>query len=122
MDDWFETDGQRELRQIFQGQSQMYETLREVNKKIDEVVGRQERTMSLMSQQAGVAIPPQAGVAHDPSLPIGQFDSIKRHEVDAVFNNQNKILGNVQDLLYVSICVYFYERIVVMFFFCLQQV
>lgn len=36
-EDWFESDGQRELRQIFQGQGQIHDTLRELNKKVDEV-------------------------------------------------------------------------------------
>lgn len=37
LDDWFESDGQRELRQIFQGQGQIHDVLRDLNKKIDEV-------------------------------------------------------------------------------------
>lgn len=36
-DDWFESDGQRELRQIFQGQGQIHDVLRDLNKKVDEV-------------------------------------------------------------------------------------
>lgn len=36
-DDWFESDGQRELRQIFQGQGQIHDILRDLNKKVDEV-------------------------------------------------------------------------------------
>lgn len=57
-EEWFESDNQRELRQIFTGQSQMFEVLRELNRKLDEVVGRQERTLSLLSSvQAGGAQP-----------------------------------------------------------------
>ena len=53
-EEWFESDNQRELRQIFTGQSHMFEALRELNRKLDEVVGRQERTLSLLSSvQAG---------------------------------------------------------------------
>lgn len=37
MDDWFESDGQREFRQIFQGMGQINEVLRDLNKKVDEV-------------------------------------------------------------------------------------
>ena len=48
--EYFETDNQRELRQIFAGQSQMFDALRELNRKLDEVVGRQERSLSLISQ------------------------------------------------------------------------
>lgn len=49
-EEYFETENQRELRQIFSGQSQMFDALRELHKKLDEVVGRQERTLSLISQ------------------------------------------------------------------------
>lgn len=57
-EEWFESDNQRELRQIFTGQSQMFEMMRELNRKLDEVVGRQERTLSLLSSvHAGVAAP-----------------------------------------------------------------
>lgn len=62
-EEWFESDNQRELRQIFTGQSQMFELMRELNRKLDEVVGRQERTLSLLSSvHAGVATP--AGTLH----------------------------------------------------------
>lgn len=50
MEEWFENDNQRELRQIFGGQSQIFDVLRELNRKLDEVVGRQERSLSLLSQ------------------------------------------------------------------------
>lgn len=51
-DEYYETENQgvRELRQIFNGQSQMFDALRELHRKLDEVVGRQERTLSLISQ------------------------------------------------------------------------
>lgn len=49
-EEYFETENQREMRQIFTGQSQMFDVLRELNRKLDEIVGRQERTLSLISQ------------------------------------------------------------------------
>lgn len=49
-DEWFETDNQRELRQIYAAHSHMSEVLKEMNRKLDELVGRQERTLSLISQ------------------------------------------------------------------------
>lgn len=54
--EYYETESQKELRQIFNGQSQMFDALRELNRKLDEIVGRQERALSLISQvQAGQA-------------------------------------------------------------------
>lgn len=93
-EDWFETDNQRELRQIFQGQSSMFDVLRDLNRKIDEVVGRQERTLSLLSavQQAG-------GM---PALPPGTApllsDGVKRQEVEALIQNQNVILNAAMEI------------------------
>jgi len=48
-EEFYESDNQRELRQIFAGQSQMFQAMREHSHKLDEVVGRQERIMSLLS-------------------------------------------------------------------------
>ncbi|KAK9890972.1 hypothetical protein WA026_013309 [Henosepilachna vigintioctopunctata] len=100
-DDWFETDDQRELKQIFQGQIQIHQVVKELSRKLDEIVGRQERTMSLITQQA-------SGLAHGqvpPPPPPGQVpqggygaDTIRRHEVDAMFNSQNQIAGLLNEL------------------------
>ncbi|XP_060521569.1 protein ERGIC-53 [Cylas formicarius] len=99
LEDWFESDNQRELRQIFQGQNQIYDIIRDLNRKLDEVIGKQERTLSLISQQAG------AVGGHVPASPASQAlpvdsssDSIRRHEVDAMFNNQNQILNAAREL------------------------
>lgn len=37
------------MQQIFQGQSHMLEVLRGLHRKIDEVIGRQERALSMLS-------------------------------------------------------------------------
>ncbi|PNF41175.1 hypothetical protein B7P43_G01436 [Cryptotermes secundus] len=95
-EEWFESDNQRELRQIFTGQSQMFEMMRELNRKLDEVVGRQERTLSLLSSvQAGVAPPGGAGQA--PGQPV-LVDTIRRHEVELVLSNTNAILNAARDI------------------------
>ncbi|CAG2068440.1 unnamed protein product, partial [Timema podura] len=60
-EEWYESDNQRELRQIFTGQSQMFDALKELNRKLDEVVGRQERTLSLLSSVAAGGAPAIAG-------------------------------------------------------------
>lgn len=52
-DEWFESDNQRELRQVFSVQAQMYEAIRVLGNKLDEVIGRQERTLSLLSTVPG---------------------------------------------------------------------
>lgn len=98
MEDWFESDNQRELRQIFSGQNQIYEVVKELGRKIDAVVGRQERTLSLISQQTGGVVQTQQGTqgGGGPSL----IDTINRHEVDMMFNNQNQVINLMKEMRY----------------------
>ncbi|XP_011258114.1 protein ERGIC-53 [Camponotus floridanus] len=97
-EEYYETEGQKELRQIFNGQSQMFDALRELNRKLDEIVGRQERALSLISQvqavQGGMQVNGQLG-----QQPVA-IDSvgIRRQEVDAVLNNQNIILSAAKEI------------------------
>ncbi|KAL6268432.1 hypothetical protein P5V15_001568 [Pogonomyrmex californicus] len=83
----FESENQRELRQIFNGQSQIFDGLRELHKKLDEIVGRQERTLGLISQIG------QGQSGHQPLI-----DTIRRQEVDAVLDNQNLILNTAREI------------------------
>lgn len=79
----------------------MFDVLRELNRKLDEVVGRQERTMSLLSAvQAGGALGQPAqpqGQAQMPP-PVHGVEGITRQEVQAVLNNQNIIVNSVVEL------------------------
>eukprot|EP00096_Caligus_rogercresseyi_P002019 TRINITY_DN1364_c0_g1_i2.p1 TRINITY_DN1364_c0_g1~~TRINITY_DN1364_c0_g1_i2.p1 ORF type:complete len:369 (-),score=126.45 TRINITY_DN1364_c0_g1_i2:1216-2322(-) len=45
---WF-SDSDKELQQIFQGQSAIKDTITDLHRKMDEIIGRQERTLSLLS-------------------------------------------------------------------------
>ncbi|XP_034946790.1 protein ERGIC-53 [Chelonus insularis] len=93
-DEWFESDNQRELRQIFGGQSQIFDVLRELKHKTDEIVGKLERVMSLVSQvQVGGIQPGVTG-----GQPIQMIDTIRRQEVDAVLSNQNIILNTAREI------------------------
>ena len=55
-EDWFEEEQIRELRQIFQGQSELRGIVQALGRKLDEIVGRQETTISLVSSIQGGAI------------------------------------------------------------------
>ncbi|XP_066589182.1 protein ERGIC-53 [Prorops nasuta] len=94
-DEYFETDNQRELRQIFSGQSQTFEALRDLNRKLDEIVGRQERTLSLINQIQVGGVQTTGG---QPGQPIQLIDTIRRQEVDMVLNNQNVILNTAREV------------------------
>lgn len=98
-EDWeefFEDDNTRELKQIFEGQSAMHGVLRDLHKKMDEIIGRQERSLSLLTgiQNSGARGGGQpaaagAGVA---------VDTIRRDEVNAVLANQKELVSAARDI------------------------
>lgn len=97
MEDWFESDNQRELRQIWQAQSSMTEVLRDLSRKMDDVIVRQERTIGMVSggvqqqpQQPGQ--PPQVGVQ------VPMIDTIRRHEVDSLMTSVNILITTVREI------------------------
>ncbi|XP_048486538.1 protein ERGIC-53 isoform X2 [Plutella xylostella] len=99
MEDWFESDGQRELRQIFQGQGQIHDILRDLHKKVDEVIGKQMTSLSMLThvysgQQGQLAPQGQPGQAPPqmPTLPIG------RHDWDALLANNQMIINTIAEL------------------------
>lgn len=52
----------RELQQIFMGQSEVFESVKQMHRKLDEVIGRQERALSLISSiQSGTNVGVQTG-------------------------------------------------------------
>ncbi|CAN8013792.1 unnamed protein product [Ixodes persulcatus] len=86
----YDTQQQRELRQIFEGQSHMFEGLKALHRKLDEVLGRQERTLSLVSAGgAGVAV---GGV---PPPQMGGVPSLQRHEAESLLSSQRELLQTV---------------------------
>lgn len=78
----------------------MFDAMRELNRKLDEIVGRQERTLSLISQVqvGGVQVQGHAGQQGHQAQPIQLIDTIRRDEVNSVLNNQNSILTAARDL------------------------
>lgn len=79
----------------------MSDGLRELNRKLDEIVGRQERTISLvtMQLQQGGSDGQQKGVLGDPVAQQGfSGDSIRRNEVDMIINNQNLLINTLREV------------------------
>ncbi|XP_076438963.1 protein ERGIC-53-like [Babylonia areolata] len=102
MDSLYESESQRELRQIFDGQMGIQDTIKEVSRKLDELLGRQElvlaKVSTLSSGGQGQQVPQvqqQAGGGRQQQVYV---DTIKRHEVDRVLNNQNDVLQQIRDL------------------------
>jgi len=94
-DDFFEDDNTRELKQIFQGQSSMNEVLRDLHRKMDEIIGRQERSLSVLTsiQNSRGGAPVQAAGGAAPAI-----DTIRRDEVNAVLANQKELVGAARDI------------------------
>lgn len=97
LDDWFETDNQRELRQIYQSQKQMVDHLRDLSRKMDEVVGRQERTLGLLSAKGGAVAPQQHHQGVPPPTGGGGFVD-HRNEINTILTNQNAFLGSIREI------------------------
>lgn len=109
LDDWFETDNQREWRQLWQSHTQIQLELKDLGRKMDEMIGRQERTMGLLSinAQQQQQQPPQhqpPGTAQiqyqqpPPSSQQGFADTIRRHEVEAIIQNQNHFVATLREM------------------------
>ncbi|KAJ8311485.1 hypothetical protein KUTeg_010840 [Tegillarca granosa] len=95
----FEAQGERELRMIFDGQTDIHTTLKQLNRKLDELLGRQEMVLTKVSQISGTGQVqvPQGNNQQGGGQPL-MIDTIKRHEVDRVLNNQNDILQQARDI------------------------
>merc|ERR1711953_1019106 len=93
-DNWF-SEQDKELQQIFQGQSAMREVLTDLHRKMDEIITRQERTLSLISQGGA---PVASGGGHQPPVQQIGVDTIRRDEVNAVLANQREIVSASRDI------------------------
>ncbi|VVD01410.1 unnamed protein product [Leptidea sinapis] len=96
MDDWFESDGQRELRQIFQSLGHIQDVTRDLHKKVDEVIGKQMNSLSMLTavysqSQTGQPVQPGQQVQM-PAFPI------TRHDWDVFMSNNQMMINTVSEL------------------------
>jgi len=98
MEEWFENDNQRELRQIWQAQSATTEALRELSRKLDEVLGRQERTLGLLSVGGGAQPQIQQHQPQYQQPQAGAQGVVGRAEIDLLLQNQQVISNSIRDL------------------------
>ncbi|XP_071551294.1 protein ERGIC-53-like isoform X2 [Panulirus ornatus] len=96
----YESWEQRELRQIFTGQSQIHEVIRTLHIKMDEIIGRQERTLGLVSAVHSGMGGQVAPAGQIPAVPASGIpgETIRRHEVDSILNNQRDIVQAARDI------------------------
>ena len=90
-------ESQKELQQIYQGQSAMKELLTEVHRKMDDIIARQERSFNAISSIQGGSAAVPSGQPAQPVQP-GQLDSIRREEVNAILANQREIVSATRDI------------------------
>uniref|UniRef100_U5EV65 Putative mannose lectin ergic-53 involved in glycoprotein traffic n=1 Tax=Corethrella appendiculata TaxID=1370023 RepID=U5EV65_9DIPT len=100
IENFFEDYSQRELRQIWEAQTATHEQLRTLSNKLDEVIGRQERTLGLLSVSGQGVQPHQPGQQPPPPPHTsGQYgDTIRRQDVDSLLQNQNIIIQTAREL------------------------
>ncbi|XP_004579517.1 protein ERGIC-53 [Ochotona princeps] len=87
-DDVFESVGDRELRQIFEGQNRIHLEIKQLNRQLDMILDEQRRYVSSLTEEISKR---GAGV-------LGQHGQIKQQEVDSVVNAQQEILRQVNEV------------------------
>lgn len=95
-EDWFETDSQREYRQLFQAQATTNDMLRELSRKLDEVLGKQERTLGLVSASAGQ--PGQMQHQQQQYQQGGTGYTVTRQDIDVLLSNQQAASATINQI------------------------
>ena len=93
MDGIFEDDNIRELKQIFQGKSSMKEVMKDLHRKMDEIIGRQERVLSVLTNIQN------SGVRGGQGGAVPALDTIRRDEVNAVLANQRELVRDIKNFV-----------------------
>lgn len=105
-DDWEDwmSESDKEFQQILQGQNSMKGVVTELHRKFDEIIGRQERALSILTAiqngQYAVGAPAAGGGRQTapPAVGGGGGDTIRRDEVTAILANQREIVGASRDI------------------------
>uniref|UniRef100_H0VJ37 Lectin, mannose binding 1 n=1 Tax=Cavia porcellus TaxID=10141 RepID=H0VJ37_CAVPO len=87
-DEIFETVGDRELRQIFEGQNRIHLEIKQLNRQLDMILDEQRRYVSSLTEEIskrGAGVPGQPG-------------QITQQEVDTVVKTQHEILRQVNEV------------------------
>ena len=100
----YDTLGDREFQQILQAQGEVHDILRSLNHKLDEILGKQERSLSMMSalqtgNQAGYQAQqhPNQQFQQPQQVAGGQLP-MGRHEFEALLGQQNELIANSRQL------------------------
>lgn len=94
----FESESDRQFRTILDVQNSIHQSIRLLDSKFAEVLGRQERIVSMLATGTATANPQQQQ-QQVPNQGMGQIDTFNRHEVNQVMNQQNELVRSVRDVL-----------------------
>jgi len=102
-DDDFDMGEIKEYRQLLQGQDKIHDVIRKLNSKLDEILGRQERTLSLVGAvhsalPGGGGIPPATPQMGGAVPQGGGASPMARYEVDQLLNTQREIAQTARDV------------------------
>ncbi|XP_072173780.1 protein ERGIC-53-like [Diadema setosum] len=92
-DSFFEDDFTRELKLILNAQNSLMTQVKMLGNKLDEIVGRQERTLSLISSGQ-----PHGGGSAPQQVTGSAAPVMQRHEVDSILNTQRELQQSVRDI------------------------
>uniref|UniRef100_A0A0B7AV64 L-type lectin-like domain-containing protein n=1 Tax=Arion vulgaris TaxID=1028688 RepID=A0A0B7AV64_9EUPU len=95
-DQWFQSQNEKEMKQIFDGQNVINIALKELNLKLDQLIGKQEIVISRVnSLPVGQGQPSQTG---QQQLDQQQVGSLQKYDLDRILGNQNTVLQQLGDL------------------------
>lgn len=94
--DEYESLGEREFQQVLHAQNEIHDVLKNLNHKLDEILGRQERSLSILSvlQASGYAAP--SGTASQPGHAVAM--PMQRHEFESLFAQTQEVVSNTRQL------------------------
>lgn len=88
--EYFEAPQDRELRQIFEGQSIINSVLTQMSAKLDEIIGRQHNTLSAISAKGGA--PPVQGGQQPPAIGGGSQELVQ------LLNENRQLVNTVREM------------------------
>ncbi|OQV14933.1 Protein ERGIC-53 [Hypsibius exemplaris] len=96
----FENPQDRALRQIFDGQQFIHLAIQQLHKRIDEIIGRQERTLSAVSSitSGQVTVGQPVAAISQQQQPPQQQAPIQRYEVDSIIRTQQELQTALRDV------------------------
>lgn len=96
----YDTLGEREFQQILSAQGEVHDILRSLNHKLDEILGKQERSLSMMSAlQTGAyqQAHPNQQQQPPPAVHPGQLPLV-RQEFETLMVHQNELVANSRQI------------------------